>query len=62
MTEEQRRLALTLCDRILETAAKLQADLAEAKDVIAECRMKRSCAESDNRPTHNLLVGQVLDR
>ncbi len=34
MTEEQRRDALALCDRILETAARAQADLREAKAVI----------------------------
>jgi hypothetical protein len=36
MTEAQRQLALTFCDRILETAAKLQADLQQAADVIEE--------------------------
>jgi hypothetical protein len=36
MTEEQRQHALALCDRILETAAKLQADLQAAKGVIEE--------------------------
>jgi hypothetical protein len=36
MTDEQRRQALALCDRILETAAKVQADLQEAKAVIEE--------------------------
>lgn len=34
MTERQRRQALVVCGRILETAAKLQADLREAKAVI----------------------------
>jgi hypothetical protein len=36
MTEEQRQHALALCDRILETAAKLQADLQGAAQVIEE--------------------------
>jgi hypothetical protein len=34
MTDEQRQRALALCDRILETAAKVQADLQGAKAVI----------------------------
>ena len=34
MTEDQRRQALALCDRILETAAKLQADLQQTKKEI----------------------------
>ena len=34
MTEGQRQHALALCDLILATAAKLQADLREAKEVI----------------------------
>lgn len=36
MTEDQRQHALALCGRILETAAKVQADLREAKKVIKE--------------------------
>ena len=36
MTEEQRQHALVLCARILETAAKLQADLQAAKAAIEE--------------------------
>ena len=36
MTEEQRRNALALCDRILETAAKVQADMRDAKKVLDE--------------------------
>jgi hypothetical protein len=36
MTENQRQQALTLCDRILETAAKLQAELQMASDVIEQ--------------------------
>jgi BMFP domain-containing protein YqiC len=36
MTEEQRQRALYLCDRILQTAAKLRTDLAAASNVIRE--------------------------
>jgi hypothetical protein len=36
MNEEQRQRALDLCDRILQTAAKLQTDLAAAAMVIKE--------------------------
>lgn len=36
MTEEQRQLALSLCDRILQTAAKLHADLEATAKVIKE--------------------------
>jgi hypothetical protein len=39
MTEEQRQHALALCARILETAAKLEADLRAAKKVIEEFRV-----------------------
>ena len=34
MTEDQRRHALALCESILATAAKLQADLRAAAEVI----------------------------
>jgi hypothetical protein len=36
MTDQQRQQALALCDRILDTAAKLQADLHAAAEVIEE--------------------------
>jgi len=36
MTEEQRQEALALCERILETAARLEADLQAAAAAIAE--------------------------
>ena len=36
MNEQQRRRALDLCDRILQTAAKLQTDLAATARVIKE--------------------------
>jgi hypothetical protein len=36
MTKGQRQLALDLCDRILQTAAKLQTDLAAAAAVIGK--------------------------
>lgn len=36
MTEEQRKIALSLCDRILQTAARLQADLRATSTVIEE--------------------------
>lgn len=42
MTEEQRKLALDLCDRILQTAARLQADLKTAAAVI-EDEIERAC-------------------
>lgn len=34
MTEEQRRGAITLCNRILETAARIDSDLKETKGLI----------------------------
>jgi hypothetical protein len=36
MTEEQRQRALILCERILETAAKIHTDLAAAAALIEE--------------------------
>jgi hypothetical protein len=36
MTEDQRQQALILCERILETAAKIHADLAAAAALIDE--------------------------
>jgi len=39
MTEDQRQHALALCGRILETAAKLEANLHAAKKVIEEIRV-----------------------